>query len=454
MKFKKEFIGLDGFYWWFGVVEDRQDPMGLGRCRVRVFGVHTEVLTDIPSDHLPWAYPSHSVNNHTFSTPKEGEYVFGFYIDGKFAQQPVIMGIIPGFADNKQDKTKGFNDVRKVDIIQQAPKKLKERKYIKDGSGIKLTELTDYESLRYPNSEQYNKQTITGISRNNNLDSFAGTAVKARSDNRDLSVVTAAGIKWDEPKTAYNPKYPYNQVLETESGHVFELDDTPGNERVALSHRSGTFFEVHPSGTKVEKITKQNFQVVMSDDHIHIMGKAKITVDSDCFIKVVGDVKMEVMNNMDVKVSGTMNLSVKENFNIKVGQSLNVEVAQDTDLKNGGSIRAAAGKDINTNSGTSTNITAGAGLNLSAGSGTVSTAGGSFSIGGNLNVSGSTNLKAVGSDSDGDDHNLPVIGTGGFNAAKAAAAKVTGIASPASRETRNTGVPSAEVVPSKLDNPK
>ena len=53
MKFRKEFIGLDGFYWWFGVVENRQDPLGLGRCQVRIFGAHTEVLSDIPSDDLP-----------------------------------------------------------------------------------------------------------------------------------------------------------------------------------------------------------------------------------------------------------------------------------------------------------------------------------------------------------------------------------------------------------------
>lgn len=440
MKFRKEFLGLDGFYWWFGVVEDRQDPMGLGRCRVRVFGAHSESLSDIPTQDLPWAHPSHSVNNHTFTTPKEGEYVFGFFMDGKYAQQPIIIGIIPGFANNKKNKDLGYNDTRPYDDIKKAPKKPVSLKYKTDGSGIVITEANVQnsngsantgvcESLRYPNEEQYKKQTITGISRYSNLDK---TVIKARSDNRDLGVVTAADVKWDEPKTAYNPRYPYNQILETESGHTFEMDDTPKNERVSLSHRSGTFFEIHPSGTKVEKITKQNFQIVMSDDHIHIMGKAKITVDSDCYIKVIGDVKMEAMNDLDVKVSGTMNLSVKENLNIKVGKSLNMEVAQQTDLKSGSAV----------------NITAGSPISLKASK--VNAQGSSLDVKGNLNVAGSTDLMAVGSDSHGDDHSLKVIGRG---AGPATAASVTGIASPADRGTRNTAEPKPEVVPGKLDNP-
>ena len=32
----------DGFNWWIGVVENRQDPEKLGRCKVRIFGYHTD----------------------------------------------------------------------------------------------------------------------------------------------------------------------------------------------------------------------------------------------------------------------------------------------------------------------------------------------------------------------------------------------------------------------------
>jgi len=31
------FIGKDGFIWWIGINEFRGDPLGLGRCKVRIF---------------------------------------------------------------------------------------------------------------------------------------------------------------------------------------------------------------------------------------------------------------------------------------------------------------------------------------------------------------------------------------------------------------------------------
>ena len=43
------FMGLDGFVWFVGVVESRQDPAKLGRVQVRCLGFHTENLNLIPS---------------------------------------------------------------------------------------------------------------------------------------------------------------------------------------------------------------------------------------------------------------------------------------------------------------------------------------------------------------------------------------------------------------------
>ena len=414
MKFKKEFLGLDGFYWWFGVVEDRMDPMALGRCRVRVFGAHNESLSDIPTEDLPWAHPANSVNSHMFSTPKEGEYVFGFFIDGKYGQQPVIVGTIPGYAPSQADSSKGFHDTRSLKSIADAPKKPASLSYNTDGSGVSITE-PDFskdsviESFRFPNDSQKGKPTPTGLSRY----VIDNTVVKSRKDNLD-KVVTADGQHWNEPQTPYNTDYPYNQVLETESGHAFEMDDTPGHERVALSHRSGTFFEYFPSGTKVEKITKQNFQIVMADDHIHIMGRAKITVDSDCYIKVLGDVKMEAMNNVDLKVSDSMNLSVKNALNIKAA-SLNIDISGQTDLNSGGQINMTSG-DVTSVSASQISTT-------------------SLGVLGMFTVGGGTNLLAVGMDSHGDGHALAVIGPGASSPNPATPA---GIADPADVATRNT----------------
>ena len=43
-----QFSGQTGFIWWIGVVEDRQDPLKLGRVRVRCVGWHSENKNLLP----------------------------------------------------------------------------------------------------------------------------------------------------------------------------------------------------------------------------------------------------------------------------------------------------------------------------------------------------------------------------------------------------------------------
>lgn len=97
------FVGRDGFVWWIGVVEDRNDPLALGRVRVRVYGYHTEDKTKLPTIDLPWAMciqPSNSASAGGIGSsptgPIEGTWVIGFWRDPDFMQEPMVMGTIPG----------------------------------------------------------------------------------------------------------------------------------------------------------------------------------------------------------------------------------------------------------------------------------------------------------------------------------------------------------------------
>jgi phage baseplate assembly protein gpV len=91
------FIGKDGFIWWVGIIESRADPLGLGRCRVRIFGWHTDNTMNLPTEDLPWALPVYPLNNSkTFSAPMLGEWVVGFFMDGESAQAPIMLGVLPG----------------------------------------------------------------------------------------------------------------------------------------------------------------------------------------------------------------------------------------------------------------------------------------------------------------------------------------------------------------------
>ena len=110
-------LGHDDFVWWIGVVEDRFDPLNLGRCRVRIFGSHTENLQLIPTSSLPWATPLYPVNDsRTISTPMEGDYVFGFFMDGLSSQAPAMLGVFPGIPQEDVNAVtgKGFHAKAKL----------------------------------------------------------------------------------------------------------------------------------------------------------------------------------------------------------------------------------------------------------------------------------------------------------------------------------------------------
>ena len=91
----------DGFFWWVGVVEDRKDPLKLGRVKVRILGYHFADLQTLPTADLPWAMPMQPILSAANSGvgdapvgPVEGTWCIGFFADGADCQQPIVMGTI------------------------------------------------------------------------------------------------------------------------------------------------------------------------------------------------------------------------------------------------------------------------------------------------------------------------------------------------------------------------
>lgn len=103
----KHGMGLDGFVWFEGQVEDRLDPLRIGRVRVRCLGFDSDHQEDMPTSTLPWAYPLLPLNSDQGSVhaPKEGTWVFGFFRDGEDAQDRVVVGTInTGYNKWKSDR--------------------------------------------------------------------------------------------------------------------------------------------------------------------------------------------------------------------------------------------------------------------------------------------------------------------------------------------------------------
>lgn len=85
-----------------GCVENRQDPLKLGRCQVRVVGLHNYDKTQLKTEDLPWAYPMQPITSagisgvgHTPLGPVEGSWVVVMFRDDD-EQQPIILGTVGG----------------------------------------------------------------------------------------------------------------------------------------------------------------------------------------------------------------------------------------------------------------------------------------------------------------------------------------------------------------------
>jgi len=341
-------MGKDGFQWFVGVVEDRNDPKTLGRLRVRCLGYHTEDLTKLPTSDLPWAHVMNPITSATVSgigqSPLgavEGTWVVGFFTDGSDAQQPMIMGTLPGVPAKlpTKDATRGFQDVTNANYPKYTET---------DVNRLAVNEKTEDDDGNVSESNPHSTLTIrradrdlaVGIAQIDGI--FDGVA----QIDPDLDTTF-----WDEPETEYNATYPRNHVYESEGGHIREMDDTPGAERIHERHNSGSGYEIFPNGTKVTRVKGKNYNIVSDDEYCHIQGTARETIDKGLRIRVNSEgitgnnynIEVGQGSNVNVEVNGgninlttlgsgqdagDININASRDLNVQVGRNMTMDVSE------------------------------------------------------------------------------------------------------------------------------
>ena len=331
----------------YGIVEDRQDPLKVGRVRVRVHGIHSDDKQLISTPDLPWAQvilPTTSAGLSGFGTQHglvEGSTVFGFFRDGELCQQPVIMGSAAGIPQSgyretitkdqlTRDVEKGFNDPRKLTVaeydgkpdgpnpaqapsrgfglttaLDTAPKIAVSREFSYDAKGSKIENeiITESNLPLYPRyTDRSDLSVLTDGSEEASIEWFK---------QRDLAPnLVAKGITSRIPtiKSPAKPVYPYNKVIYSESGHILEIDDTLDAERLAIEHRSGTFHEIHPDGSQVTRIVNDSYTVICKNDEVYIGGTVNVSIGGDATMNIGGNLKADVSGTTDI--TSTKNLSI------------------------------------------------------------------------------------------------------------------------------------------------
>ena len=337
-----EFMGKNGFIWFVGVVEDRSDPKSLGRLRVRCLGYHTEDLVKLPTADLPWAHVMNPITSATVSglgqSPLgavEGTWVVGFFQDGADAQMPVIIGTLPGVPSTLPTKgnNKGFQD----EVNANYPK-------YKDEPDVNRLAVGD-------ENNPHSSLTLRKADRTLNVGRADFDSVDLQRANTTAKQIDGDdGTEFSEPETPYDATYPYNHVYESESGHLREIDDTPGKERIHERHVSGSGYEIHPDGTKVVRTKLDNYDLTYGQHYTHIRGNQSTTVN--------GGVKVFV----NASGSGGRDALTQYHYTIQVGKNANVNIQVD---KGDVNVVTTQG-DINLKSGKNVNIEAAQALRLRA----------------------------------------------------------------------------------------
>ena len=359
------FMGLDGFVWFVGVVEDRNDPEALGRVRVRCIGFHTEDISALPTTDLPWAHVMHPVTDPCMqgmgNSPSwlvEGSYVIGFFRDAQDKQQPIIIGSLPGNPEAAADPRQGFNDPRGKNAVQDQYKgDPTYGPYPVDGenysriSGHELNEPDTNRLAQGKNSESHKSLSDRRILRlrgNPNVGRISGDGEgvsRSQKDDRGFAAGTGEGFFGGGVPTATKPnlsavsdvaeeetrgffeepqpkgitekadpyisaQYPYNHVHESESGHIHEIDDSPGAERLFTQHKSGTFEEIHTDGSKVVKIYGDNYEIIAGNSNVNVMGDVNITLEGTVREYIKGDYHLEVEGDYTQKIGGNLRTKV------------------------------------------------------------------------------------------------------------------------------------------------
>ena len=304
---------------YYGVVESRDDPKQLGRLKVRVLGLHTEDKTLLPTKDLPWAtVVSHDgAMSGTGTTPSffvEGTWVLVDFFDTD-RQEPYVIGGLPGISSSLSNSSIGFNDP--------------------NGTYPTIANVSDvHENARgsLTSTNATNRDTIrkTAVASAD----FDGFEIPTVGDN--LAVSGSNGSSFDEPLVVsgtYKPEYPKNHVFSSETGHLFEFDDSSDHNRILLSHSSGSYFEYSNDGTLVSHVVKDLFSITSGNRNSLIEGDEVLTVDGGLKLKVNKsdgasnnyDIEIGSNSNFNIMVrSGSVNFNVNGNVNIFSNDDINM----------------------------------------------------------------------------------------------------------------------------------
>jgi hypothetical protein len=316
-------LGIKDPLWFVGVIENNDDPRKEGRVQVRAFGIHG-TNKDVETEDLPWAICIHGGYDVNI-VPKTNSWVFGFFMDGRGAQQPMILGVIPS------QMTKVMNP--EVDGWGAVP----------PTNAALHAEGSDPESFGQPQNHRLYRAEYIDETYVLQQETMRTKDVKVGGDENGSKT-------WSEPPTAYNARYTHNRVIHSGKNSI-EIDSTPGSERIMIWHASGSFVQVDSHGTKTDKSVSDRYEVNDRNQHVSVSGMSSVTVMGNSYVYVQGNKIEEINGDLQQLVHGNHLLSVGGQSTMQAGNQVQIRGADVKMEANVGTMSIRAEKELQTEAG-------------------------------------------------------------------------------------------------------
>lgn len=216
------------------------------------------------------------------------------------------------------------------------------------------------------NSHHIQNSPKTPIGDRSGISRGASPAAKNATRKREVKMAGRNGATWSQPESPYAAQYPYNKVFGGESGHALEIDDTPGAERLNFAHRSGTYDEIGPDGTKVTRIVGDGYTIYDKDGYIMIEGQANVHVAGKCNVFIAGDTNLTMHGKASIDIHNDLDLNVGGHIAVTAGKGIFVRNQGIFSLDNTGDIEMRGKGNLTQEVVGTYNITTTAGYNMTS----------------------------------------------------------------------------------------
>jgi predicted chitinase len=251
---------------------------------------------------------------------------YEFFLSGGKGTVPIVDSIINPKPTNKN--AGGTDAQHSVEEIKTHPKYKQEALTDNRDGNLSKNGFTDPFG-KYPLREYMNEADTNRLARG----MIKNTCVEFKDSMRNTDIPSVHESSFSQPSAPYSTMYPFNKVMESESGHILEFDDSPNAERINLFHRAGTYTEVDENGTQVNQIIGDGYWITERNGNVYIKGACNVTIVGDMNLLCQGDSTVEVNGNTEmiyhgdatIGVANNLSINVAENFEISVGKNFNIE---------------------------------------------------------------------------------------------------------------------------------